>query len=93
MANIMGYLAWRGDIALAYSPFNDLDSLVLSALSYLNYPQEPTRIRDLGVHVPAVDQTQFPGNVQRTVQMILLSDDYHLISTEYLLCTVNAFIR
>ena len=59
MANIMDYLAWRGDIALAYSPFNDLDSLVLSALSYLNYPQEPTLIRDLGVHVPAVEQTQF----------------------------------
>ena len=59
MANIMDYLAWRGDIALAYSPFNDLDSLVLASLSYLNYPQEPTLIRDLGVHVPAVDPLQF----------------------------------
>lgn len=59
MSNIMDYLAWRGDIALSYSPFNDLDSLVLASLSYLNYPQEPTLIRDLGVHVPAVDQTQF----------------------------------
>ncbi len=59
MPNIMDYLAWRGDISLAYSPFNDLDSLALSALSYLNYPQEPTLIRDLGVHVPAVDQSQF----------------------------------
>ena len=59
MDNIMDYLAWRGDIALAYSPFNDLDSLVLASLSYLNYPQEPTLIRDLGVHVPAVDQLQF----------------------------------
>ena len=59
MPNIMDYLAWRGDIALDYSPFNDVDSLVLSALSYLNYPQEPTLIRDLGVHVPAVDKTQF----------------------------------
>ncbi len=59
MANIMDYLAWRGDIALAYSPFNDLDSLVLASLSYLSYPQEPTLIRDLGVHVPAVDPLQF----------------------------------
>ena len=40
MANIMDYLAWRGDIALAYSPFNDVDSLVLASLSYLNYPKE-----------------------------------------------------
>ena len=59
MANIMDYLAWRGDIALDYSSFNDLDSLVLAELSYLNYPKEPTLIRDLGVHVPAVDQLQF----------------------------------
>ena len=59
MANIMDYLAWRGDIALAYRPFNDLDSLVLASLSYLNYPKEPTLIRDLGVHVPAVDKLQF----------------------------------
>lgn len=59
MPNIMDYLAWRGDVSLAYSPFGDVDSLVLSALSYLNYPNEPTLIRDLGVHVPAVDKTQF----------------------------------
>lgn len=59
MANIMDYLAWRGDIPLTYSPFNDLDSLVLASLSYLSYPLEPTLIRDLGVHVPAVDKLQF----------------------------------
>ena len=59
MPNIMDYLAWRGDISLAYSPFNDLDSLVLASLSYLSYPQEPTPIRDLGVFVPAVDKLQF----------------------------------
>ena len=59
MPNIMDYLAWRGDVSLAYSPFNEVDSLVLSALSYLNYPDEPTLIRDLGVHVPAVDKNQF----------------------------------
>ena len=59
MPNILDYLAWRGDIALDYSPFGDVDSLVLASLSYLNYPTEPTLIRDLGVHVPAVDKTQF----------------------------------
>ncbi len=59
MANIMDYLAWRGDIALDYSPFNDLDSLVLASLSYLNYPKEPTLIRDLALSVPEVDRNQF----------------------------------
>ena len=59
MTNIMDYLAWRGDIALDYSPFGNLDSLALALLSYLNYPQEPTLIRDLALHVPAVDKAQF----------------------------------
>ena len=56
---MMDYLAWRGDIPLDCSPFNDVDSLVLAALSYLSYPAEPTLLRDLGVHVPAVDKLQF----------------------------------
>ena len=59
MANIMDYLAWRGDIAFAYSPFNDLDSLVLASLSYLNYPAASAPVHELGVQLPSVDQKQF----------------------------------
>ena len=58
MANINDYLAWRGDISLAYSPFNDLDSLALSLLSYLTF-QESGQLRDLAPTAPAVDQNQF----------------------------------
>ena len=58
MANIMDYLAWRGDISLAYSPFNDLDSLALSLLSYLTYT-EPGPLRELALTVPQVDKNQF----------------------------------
>lgn len=58
MANIIDYLAWRGDISLAYSPFNDLDSLALSLLSYLTW-QEPGQLRDLALTVPQVDKNQF----------------------------------
>ena len=35
MANIIDYLAWRGEITLAYRSLNDPDSLALSLLSYL----------------------------------------------------------
>ncbi len=59
MANIMDYLAWRGDIPLAASPFNDLDSLLLSALSYLTFPPAAAPLRDLALDLPAVDKTQF----------------------------------
>lgn len=37
MANIFDYLVWRGDITLAQSPFNAVDSLILSVLSYLPF--------------------------------------------------------
>jgi len=59
MPNMMDYLAWRGDVALAYAPFNDVDSLILASLSYLTYPQEEGFLRDLALAVPQVDKNQF----------------------------------
>ena len=37
MANLVDYLAWRGDVPLEASPWNELDSLLLAVLSYLNF--------------------------------------------------------
>ena len=36
MSNIIDYLAWRGDLSLANDPFNSIDALILSCLSYVN---------------------------------------------------------
>ncbi|QQZ63880.1 DUF2974 domain-containing protein [Paenibacillus sonchi] len=36
MGNILSYLRWRGDISLKERPFNEVDNLVLAALSYLD---------------------------------------------------------
>lgn len=35
VANMFDYLAWRGDLSLSQSPFNDVDSLIISTLSYI----------------------------------------------------------
>lgn len=35
MANIVDYLKWRGDITFKQSPFNEVDNLILSELSYI----------------------------------------------------------
>ena len=59
MPNMMDYLAWRGDIALDYSPFGDVDSLIVASLSYLTYPNEAALLRDLALTVPQVDRNQF----------------------------------
>ncbi len=34
MSNILDYIAWRGDLSLAASPFNAVDNLILSELIY-----------------------------------------------------------
>ncbi|XCP84803.1 DUF2974 domain-containing protein [Roseburia hominis] len=36
MGNIIDYLRWRGDLTFAQSPFNNVDNLILSQLSYVN---------------------------------------------------------
>lgn len=36
MANIVDYLAWRGDLSLRERPFNDVDNLILSTFAYLD---------------------------------------------------------
>ena len=36
MANIIDYLDWRGDLTLEISPFNEVDNLLLSELSFLD---------------------------------------------------------
>lgn len=35
MANMLDYLAWRGDLTFAERPFNEVDNLILSELAYL----------------------------------------------------------
>ena len=36
MANVFDYLDWRGDLSLEADPFNDIDGLLLSCLSYVD---------------------------------------------------------
>lgn len=35
MSNILDYIAWRGDMPFTAAPFNEVDNLILSRLSYL----------------------------------------------------------
>jgi len=37
MANILDYVAWRGDLTFAERPFNDVDNLILAELAYTNF--------------------------------------------------------
>ena len=37
MANMVDYLAWRGDVPFEASPWNEIDALLVATLSYLNF--------------------------------------------------------
>ena len=37
MANVVDYLHWRGDLTFEKDPFNNVDNLILSILSYLGF--------------------------------------------------------
>ena len=37
MANVVDYLHWRGDLTFETDPFNNVDNLILSILSYLGF--------------------------------------------------------
>ena len=37
MANIFDYMEWRGDLDLTQDPFNEVDSLILSTISYIDF--------------------------------------------------------
>ena len=52
MGNLFEYLAWRGDLTLAQSPFNAVDNLILTTLTYIHFrdiiPQEMTPAITIG---------------------------------------------
>ena len=35
--NMCDYLAWRGDLTFTNAPFNEVDALIFSQLSYLHF--------------------------------------------------------
>ncbi|MBE6963804.1 MAG: DUF2974 domain-containing protein [Ruminococcaceae bacterium] len=37
MANLLDYLAWRGDLTMRQSPFNEVDNLLLAELSFVDF--------------------------------------------------------
>ncbi len=48
MGNLFDYLDWRGDLGFDASPFNEVDSLILSQISYVDLegivPSEPSAV-------------------------------------------------
>ena len=48
MANLLDYLDWRGDLTLAQAPFNEVDNLILSELSLVDFSGIVPGLKDSG---------------------------------------------
>lgn len=65
MANMLDYLDWRGDLTLRADPWNDVDSLMLACLCYLDMPQAaetPVPLRKLVTESQSCDPTRGPAS-------------------------------
>lgn len=68
--NIIDYLIWRGDLPFENYPFNEIDSLILSRLSYL--PFEKIKIED-------GDTLQIISTKMKKIKEYRIQDDKKLI--------------
>lgn len=46
-ANIIDYLKWRGDLSFGQTPFNDIDSLILSQIIYIPFEEIVPSVRSM----------------------------------------------
>ena len=55
MSYLPDYITWRGDLPFAADPANDLDTLVMAALSYIDLPAETQVFAQCAKSVPPDD--------------------------------------
>ncbi len=78
MSNLFDYLDWRGDISVAASPINEVDCLLLSWISYVNFE---------GIVPHEFDK---PVSVKKASKLFLEKYNLEKILTESLLFTRTA---
>jgi len=59
MPNLFDYLAWRGDVTFRQAPLNEVDALVLSTLSYVQFREMLPSEREKKVTLEAACQAFF----------------------------------
>ncbi len=63
MANIVDYIEWRGDLSFDVNPLNEIDALIFSQLSYINFkdivPKEFVQKKNPALTLAAVGRSFF----------------------------------
>lgn len=80
MANFLDYVRWRGDLSFLQDPFNEVDAVVFSALSYIEYsgrvlnaPQEPITLKEAAVDFLAEGDVEHRVRVKSDLELLRLA--------------------
>ena len=75
MGTLFDYLNWRGDLPFSQAPLNEVDSLIFSLLSYLDFDGiVPADFAEEGIPLRAAANTfsaKYPGPDKRSIGLIL----------------------
>ena len=82
MGNILSYIEWRGDLSFAQSAFNEVDNLIFSVLSYLEFGNVIPAPGEGEIAIEAASEAFFrdretpvapatPSNSQETLEWLL----------------------
>ena len=64
MANLLDYIKWRGDLTMAQSPFNEVDALALSMITYVDFGGiVPTEASTMGITLRSAVKAYFTKQV------------------------------
>ena len=77
MADVFDYLKWRGDLSFTQDPPNEVDALIFSALSYINYggsveehPDVPVTLREAAEDFFALEDHEQYIRVKNDLQLL-----------------------
>ena len=90
MSYLPDYITWRGDLPFAADPANDLDTLVMAALSYIDLPAETQVFAQCANAVPPDDpDDHFRGECRRLLQQIAKSSRFGALTVRDAVSVLN----
>lgn len=94
MSYLPDYITWRGDLPFAADPANDLDTLVMAALSYIDLPAETQVFAQCANSVPPDDpDDHFRGECRRLLQQIAKSSRFGALTVRDAVSVLNDEIQ
>ena len=94
MSYLPDYITWRGDLPFAADPANDLDTLVMAALSYIDLPAETQGFAQCAKSVlPDDPDDHFRGECHRLLQQIAKSSRFGALTVRDAVSVLNDEIQ